>query len=109
MHRLMMIFLLASTALLGGCEKEEPIASVTGTYEVVNVFPRQALRVDLRNVDTGEILREVYVRPYRSSCSLGSAVKGAKKPLVVVTYRRESGQEFKRIDNSRPFCEGKWL
>lgn len=110
MRALVSTVLLTCLVFMTGCEpKEEPIASATGTYEVTNVFPRVSLRVALKNTETGEVFDEVYVQRYRGSCSLGKNLMGEKRALTVTTYRQASGLHLLRIDNSRPFCEGKWL
>lgn len=111
MRALLLTVFLASMPFMAGCDpraKEEALSSVTGTYEVTNVFPRVHLRVALKNLDTGETLDEVYVQQYRGGCTLGKDLLGSKHALTITTYRQASGLRIHRIDNSRPFCEGKF-
>lgn len=112
MRAMVLIVLMGALVLLTGCEPKpsgEPVSSATATYEVTNVFPRVQLRVALKNLDTGEALGEVYVQGYRSSCTIGKWLIGAKHTLTVTTYKHASGLLFHRIDNSRPLCEGRFL
>lgn len=99
---LSMITLMAM--LLPACDLiPQRVGAQAQRYEVISVRRPKRFRVDLRNVDTGEVFRHVSVR---KRCSNWRKTQvGSVWTLTEATYRDRNGKTFHRVEGARALCQ----
>jgi len=95
LSKTLLVGVVLAAVMLSGCDKE--IHSEQREYEVVGVKPPKHMRVDLRDVKTGELFKDVSVS---KRCSGWETLKiGTHFWLIERTYQGESFKYHRVYEN----------
>ena len=106
MRFLLVAPLVLLVGCLAGCDGmiPEKISEQPQPYEVVSSSLGKRFNVDVKNLKTGEVIRQVYVN---NTCpTTRRAKKGTKVTLTEGTYKGRGGRIFRKVETTNPLCRG---
>ena len=106
MRPYLVTFALLFVGVLTSCDGmiPEKLSEQPQEYEVVASSKGKRFNVDVKNLKTGEVIRQVHVR---DNCkSTRRAKVGSKWTLTEGTYKGRGGRIFHKVETTNPLCKG---
>lgn len=101
--KFMFAVIVAAMFSLSGCQPGEIVDRSIKVYEVVGIKPPKRFRVDLRDVETGQIYKSEYVS---KRCSSWRKLEmGSQWKLTQVTYKDSDGVLSYSIADVHSICQ----
>lgn len=101
--KFMFAAIVAAMFSLSGCQPGEIVDRSVKVYEVVGIKPPKRFRVDLRDVETGQIYKSEYVS---KRCSSWRKLEmGSKWKFTQITYKNKDGVLSYAIADVYTLCD----
>lgn len=96
--------LILAVSFLSACDTPEKITSVQHKYEVIGIDPPKRFYIDLKNVETGEIFRSIYIS---KRCSYWQNLKmNSVWTFDELTYHyKDPSKNYRKVSVDRNFCQ----